>query len=548
MTDGLGGYASTTVSGLRTRREHGLLVVADAGRAVRHVGLAALDLTLTLPSGARAQLYSHDWVSGANAPAGHRYLETFSLVEGVPRWRWRVGDVVVEREIAARHGHPSVAVVHRVIAAPGPVGLAVSAMCTWRESTRSRDASGPALKVEQVSGGVTVEDAYRISGPGWQAGGEWHLGARTREDGGAEDLWLAGNYVERVNPGESLEISAWAGDLGRRPPAARLVIDQARERARRITAGLAGVDATLTLAADAFVTRGPDLVTGYPFASGGDPLAGYEGLFLATGRHDEGRKLLRSRAEDLRGGSPLWLAHAADRHVAATGDTDLAAELAGPLGRLLGPDDDLLRVGRGRPVELNALWVNALAAHAGLLAAAGRDDAAARARLARVRDAFAARFPAPEGWLYDVVDGPPSAYPLGGASQDDPTLRAGQLLAWSLPHAPLAGDAAALRALGPALLTPLGPRTLSPREYGYDGREGAAAPWLIGAWADACAAAGLPTEGLLTGLEAHLGEYGLGSISDAADGEPPHRALGCPFSARSVAELLRVRKASRCES
>lgn len=548
VADGLGGYASGTVSGVRTRSQHALLTVG------RHVALAALDLTLTLPSGERVPLYAHQWADGLTSPDGHLRLEAFALVDGLPRWRWRVGDVVVERELAMRHGHPSVAIVHRVLAAPVPVGLALSAMCTWRPGGGERRATGPALDVEHVADGVVVEGAYRIAGPGWQPGGEWHLDAYCRADAAGEDLWHAGTYFQRVNSGEIVEISGWAGDLGRRPPAAAVVIEQARERARRIAG-----DSVLRLAADAFIVSGasaPEVVAGYP-GDHRETMASYEGLFLATGRHEEGRRLLRAHEPAGEPDAPLWLVHAVDRHVARTGDTDLAAELAVPLGRMLrqrigdrlDPADELLRLDDGKPVGLNALWVNALAALAGLLEIARKDSAEPRARHEKARASFRARFPAPEGWLHDVVEGPPATYPLGaGTTHDDPTLRPGQLLAWSLPHAPLPGDASALRAIGPALLTPLGLRTLSPHEYGYQpatpaGREGAVRPWLIGPWADACAAAGLPTEGLLTGLEAHLGEYGLGSVSEAAEGGPPHRAGGCPFSARSVAEVFRVQEA-----
>jgi glycogen debranching enzyme len=547
VPDGLGGYAAGTASGLRTRPGHGLLTVA--GR----LAVAALDLTVTLPSGAKVPLYTHRWAGDVTDPEGHLLLETFALVDGLPRWRWRIGDVVVERELAMRHGHPSVAVRHRVVSAPGPVGLAVAAMCTWRAADGVRLASGPAIKAEQVSGGVVVEDAYRIDGPGWQPGGEWHLDART--DAGDEDLWLAGTYFQRVNSGGVVEISAWAGDLGTPPPPAATVIAAAGERNRRLAAGAAdGVTATLRLAADAFVIRaadGPDLISGYPGAADRDTMAAYEGVFLATGRADEGREFLRARLRDDE--SPLWLVHAVDRHVARTGDIDLAAELAAPLGRLLrralaervDPADELVRIDAGKPVAVNALWVNALAALADLLTAAGRDDAEPRARHERARRSFEERFPAPEGWLHDVVEGPPAAYPLGAGTQhDDPTLRPHQLLAWSLPHAPLPPDASALRAIGPSLLTPLGLRTLAPSEYGYQPTtaDGHVLPWLIGPWADACAAAGLPVDGLLTGLAAQLGESGLGSVSESAHGDPPHRGTGTPFSARSVAEVLRVRE------
>ena len=68
-------------------------------------------------------------------------------------------------------------------------------------------------------------------------------------------------------------------------------------------------------------------------------------------------------------------------------------------------------------------------------------------------------------------------------------------------------------------------------------------PWLIGPYMDAASAAPVSAgEGLLDGLVAHLSEWGLGSVSETADGDPPHAATGCPFQAWSVAELLRSRR------
>ncbi len=617
VADGLGGYACGTVAGLRTRRYHALLVTADTGDAVRRVALASLDVTLTLPSGATVALFAHEWAPGTVHPHGHRHLETFSLVDGLPRWRWRIGDVVVQRELAMAHGSPSLAVVHRVLAAPGPIGFSVAALVTWRDAHDLRRSDGPPPRTEQVAGGVVVEDAYRLDGPGWQAAGEWYYGAYAREEAArgldaVEDLWLAGHFTGRFDVGDTCEISAWAGDLRKRPAPPSVVLARARERAHALITSAKPVDehtAGLVLAADQFVVSspdGPDVVAGYPWFGSylGDTMTAYEGLFLATGRVDEGRELLAGRTRQAvdavtgRGGvwgphesldAPLWLVHAVDRHVARTGDTDLAAALVRPLARLMrahlsgrgalavDPADGLIRLGPGpeagswmnaytddgpvtprigKPVELNALWINALAAMADLTEEAGRDAGDLRQRHHQAVESFTARFPAPDGWLYDVIEGPPAAYPLGGGTHhDDPSLRPNQLLAWSLPHAPLAGTAATgVGAVGAALLTPLGLRTLAPTEYGYSGvhrggrderdaayHQGTVWPWLIGPYVDACAATGLPTEGLLTGLEAHVSEWGVGSLSETADGDAPHRATGSPFSARSVAEVLRVR-------
>jgi predicted glycogen debranching enzyme len=201
---------------------------------------------------------------------------------------------------------------------------------------------------------------------------------------------------------------------------------------------------------------------------------------------------------------------------------------------------------RGKAVELNALWVNGLAALTGLRTRLGREHADLDGLRAKAVRSFADRFPSARGWLHDTVDGP------GG---DDDALRPNQLLAYGLPYAPLRGPAGAtaVHAVARALLTPLGLRSLAPGEPAYQGRhqgsgaerdrayhQGTVWPWLIGPYADAAAAVGLPTDGLLDGLWAHIDEWGLGSVSETADGDAPHPATGCPFQAWSVAELLRL--------
>src|SRR5262249_42837820 len=80
------GFASGTVVGLRTRRDHAFLVTPSG-----QVALVTLDPVLTLPSGARVELATHEWASGAVAPRGYLLLATFDQTDGVPRWRWRGG-------------------------------------------------------------------------------------------------------------------------------------------------------------------------------------------------------------------------------------------------------------------------------------------------------------------------------------------------------------------------------------------------------------------------------------------------------------------------
>src|SRR5690242_3279 len=100
VADGVGGFAMGTVGGLRTRRYHALQVVAARDLSRRMVGLAALDPVLVVGD-ARHRLAVHEWTGGAVDPRGNDLLASFELDDGVPRWRWQLDDVVVEREIAA---------------------------------------------------------------------------------------------------------------------------------------------------------------------------------------------------------------------------------------------------------------------------------------------------------------------------------------------------------------------------------------------------------------------------------------------------------------
>jgi predicted glycogen debranching enzyme len=208
---------------------------------------------------------------------------------------------------------------------------------------------------------------------------------------------------------------------------------------------------------------------------------------------------------------------------------------------------------RGKPVEVGALWIDGLAAAAAVARAVGEDPEPFSRLGSAARTSFAARFVRPDGGgLFDVVDGPDG---------DDASVRPNQLLAVSLPKGPVAGDARTaadvLAGVAP-LVTSIGLRSLSPFDPRYRPRhrggpaerdaayhQGTVWPWLVGPYVDALLAAGgsdRPDPGLLAGLEAHLDEWGLGSVSETADGDAPHAATGCPFQAWSVAELLRARR------
>jgi len=599
VTDGVGGFAMGTVGGLRTRRYHGLLVVATRPPGGRMLGLAALDPVLAIGD-ARHRLAVHEWADGSVDPPGNLALASFELADGVPVWRWQIGDVVLEREIAAAHGRPAIAVVHRLVAAPEAVRLELSALGTWRDAHGARFANG-SPSVETVSDGYVFEGHYRVDGPGFVPAGEWYRGVRYREEaarglGDREDVWHAGTFGADLAAGKTLTVRAWAGDLAAAPPPGPELVDARRERARGIIARAGATDrveAVLALAADQFVVDGPTVVAGYPWfgAWSRDTMTSYEGLFLETGREEEGRRLLLRSAETLSDGmlantadsgtleyntadGTLWFLHAVGRHVERTDDVDLAATLAPALLGVVAAHargtrygiavdrDGLLSQGAdgvaltwmdarvdgvpvtpraGKAVEIDALWINGLATVAHLCSLVGLDASLATRLEQRARASFPHAF-ARDGRLADVVG--------------DDRLRPNQLLAVSLPYAPMR-ERSIVDACAP-LVTSLGLRSLSPADAAYVAHhrggpaerdrayhQGTVWPWLIGPYVEAASKTGGVSPAIVGGLEAHLAEWGLGSVSETADGDPPHAATGCPFQAWSVAELLRARRLLR---
>ncbi|MEV4510361.1 amylo-alpha-1,6-glucosidase [Dactylosporangium sp. NPDC049525] len=608
VTDGLGGYAMGTVAGLRTRRYHGLLAVATPGASSRMLGLAALDPIVR--AGDRVfRLATDEWASGTVDPAGYVHLAEFRLEDGVPCWRWDLGDVVVQREVAMAHGRPAVGVVFRVLRAPRPITLELTPLCTWRDVHGERHGEGEPW-VTPVAEGFEFDGAYRVTGPNWQPGGEWFRGVHAREEAARglnpdEDLWAAGWFTASLSPGDTASVTAAAAPFGGVLPAGPDLVAAARDRARSLGRTSGATDDAgrqLAIAADQFVIdtpTGPSAVAGYPWFGewSRDLMTSFEGLLLTTNRPDDARRvLLRAGATVSEGmlantadtgtleyntaDAALWFLHAIDRYCAATGDLDTVAALADSMHAVLehhqrgtrygiaaDPADGLLTQGKpgfaltwmdarvggdpvterqGKAVEINALWISGLATTAALFDRIGRrhDWAAAASRAAT---SFAHRFPRPDGYgLFDVVDGP------GG---DDPTVRPNQLLAAALPHVP-ADDPRIVEVCRTTLLTSLGPRSLAPGSPGFQGHhqggpadrdrayhQGTVWPWLIGPFVDAAQRVGADVGGVLDGLELHLGEWGLGSVSETMDGDAPHTATGCPFQAWSVAEVIRARAA-----
>ncbi len=340
---------------------------------------------------------------------------------------------------------------------------------------------------------------------------------------------------------------------------------------------------------------------------GRDTMISLEGLMLCTGRRREARATLQTFASYVADGllpnlfpegerlglyhtvdATLWYFHALHRYLKTTGDASLLAELLPTLqsivdhhvvgtkfGIHMNEADGLISAGangyqltwmdakvdgwvvtprRGKPVEIQALWYNALR-----LMSTWTQDEALRATYERIagkaKQTFNRRF-----WnesrqcLLDVIDGP---------TGDDPSVRPNQMFSISLDHPILDRDrwSAVVATLQAELLTPYGLRTLSKDhpdyKHTYHGdlrsrdaayHQGTVWPWLIGHFIDAWIKVGRPrsdAHALLGSFKHHLSDGGIGTISEIFDAEQPHAPHGCIAQAWSVAEVLRAWMATK---
>lgn len=366
----------------------------------------------------------------------------------------------------------------------------------------------------------------------------------------------------------------------------------------------------LTLAADSFLIQRPlpgmpdgeSVIAGYPWFGdwGRDTMIALPGLTLTTGRLDSARRILRTFARFIDQGmlpnlfsatgqpqayntadAALWYIEAWRAFIDASHDTASLAEVFPVLQEIiawhvaqtrfgigLDTNDGLLKCGEpgqqltwmdakigdwvvtpriGKPVEINALWYNALSSVAHFARRLGRSPTFYEELAWQARQGFQ-RFIRPDGeGLLDVLDGPDGHEAL---------IRPNQILAVSLMYSPLTAptQAAVVQVCGRELLTSCGLRSLAPhhdafrphyggnvleRDSGY--HQGPVWGWLLGHYAladyrvygDAQAA-----RAWLEPVREHLSDAGLGTVSEIFDGAPPHPPRGAPAQAWSVACVL----------
>jgi len=346
------------------------------------------------------------------------------------------------------------------------------------------------------------------------------------------------------------------------------------------------------------------VIAGYHWFTdwGRDTMISLEGLMLVTGRNREAGRVLRTFASYIRNGlipnlfpegeqkglyhtadATMWFFHALYRYVNATNDHDTLSAILPKLVEIIDchiqgtdfnihvdPNDGLLAQGaegyqltwmdakvdgwvvtprRGKAVEINALYYNALRIAEHFLRNAGDEKTAKRfdEYATQARKSFNERFWYEDGqYLYDVVD------------ENDAALRPNQIFSVSLDF-PVLDESRwkrVLEVVANELLTPVGLRSLSRHnpdyKKAYDGdlrardaayHQGTVWAWLIGPFIDAWLKVhpGDYARALhfLDGFRPHLGDACIGTISEVFDAEEPYTARGCAAQAWSVAEVLR---------
>jgi predicted glycogen debranching enzyme len=374
----------------------------------------------------------------------------------------------------------------------------------------------------------------------------------------------------------------------------------------------------LVLAADQFIAARPldgaadakTILAGYPWFSdwGRDTMIALPGLCLTTGRPQMARNILRTFARFVSEGmlpnqfpssgqapvyntvdATLWYFDAVRQYYEATSDIELLDELFPVLDGIIGahvrgtryhihvdPADGLLYAGEagvqltwmdakvdgrvvtpriGKPVEVNALWLNAAAAMAGFARAMGRDSARYEALAGRARTGFARFWNSEKRFCFDVIDSP------GSLDGKDSALRPNQILAVSLPETALTEgqQRAVVDVCARELLTSYGLRSLGRNEAGYQGRyagspeqrdnayhQGTVWGWLLGPFALAhLRVYGNASEAMsfLQPMSSQIQAAGLGTAGEIFDGDPPFTPNGCIAQAWTVGETLRAWRA-----
>jgi predicted glycogen debranching enzyme len=620
-TNGLGGYASSTVSGANSRRYHGLLVAAMQPPVGRVVVLSKLDETVVVKE-ERFELSSNQY-PGAVHPKGFQYLQEFSR-DLFPEFHFVSGGVKLKKTIAAIHGENTTVVLYEVVEGLTPFTMELLPLSSCRDFhslSHANDSIGRPYLFDQgifrtmnypgcPEVFIAVPKAQFVEQQAWYYNLEYaveqYRGLEFRED-----LYSHGKFLVELKKGDTLGIIiSTENPVGKN---AFKLFEKERKRREKLIENFSGNRnlRTLALAADQFIVKRGKLSTiiaGYPWFAdwGRDTMISIPGLCLTTGRFKEAKEILLQFSKMVREGmlpnrfpdygenleyntidATLWFFNAIYQYYVYTKDKTFIKSILPILTAIMDwhykgtryqikvdPADELLSGGqegvqltwmdakvggwvvtprRGKCVEINALWYNALCIMEALLKEMERSDesVAYHDRAKKVLTSFNEKFwNEKQNYLFDFID--------GDYKNDD--LRPNQLYALSLPFKLIEKVKAKklMAVVSDRLLTPKGLRSLSPGHHDFkpvyggdvwsrDGayHQGTVWSFLLGPYIDALIYS-KDEKGKAEAVRVvntfidHLQEAGVGTVSEIFDGTAPYTSRGCIAQAWGVAEVLRV--------
>ncbi|NNE97565.1 MAG: glycogen debranching protein [Pyrinomonadaceae bacterium] len=624
-TNGIGGFASSTVSGANTRRYHGLLTAALRPPLGRVTTLSKFEEILTI--GDESFELSANQYPGSVHPKGFEYLESFKL-DPFPIWSYEINGIEITRSIFMVHGQNTTVCEWRVepkIA--GEISLELKPLLSFVDyHALQQETDEIDLEFEQLEGCVVTEplggepklyfdhNAAEIQNTGhWYRNFQYQV-EKERGFDFSEDLFQPFSMKFDLSEPAAVVVSTMKHEIS------DVLALREREIARRnLIARTAGTEDDFTkqlvLAADQFIVSrgdGKTIIAGYPWFSdwGRDTMIALNGLTLATNRFEVAKNILLEFSVHISQGmipnrfpdegetpeyntvdATLWYFEAIRAYAKETGNYNFVKDFLyeklveivywherGTRFNIHTDSDGLLYAGEdgwqltwmdaklgdevftpriGKPVEIQALWYNALRIMVDFAVRFEDEDGEYKySEMAeKTRKSFNSAFwNHDEECLFDVIND----------DQKDPSVRPNQIFTVSLHHSMLSAFRAKkiVRKVEAELFTPFGLRSLaqghpdyrpiysgSPYERDSAYHQGTVWAWLMGPFIESLKKVyprGRKSKqyinSILEGFNSHLSDEGLGQISEIFDGDAPHEARGCFAQAWSVAEILRVLK------
>lgn len=620
-TNGLGGWVSSTVSGMHTRRYHAMLCASINPPVERLIMVSKLAETIISDEG-HFELDCNNF-NGVIHPQGYQFLEKFEY-HFLPEYTYRTGKITLKKTIGMQHGHNIAFVRYEVVACEKPFQLKIKPFISAKNYHWLSKANDNISWSHQFNGGILkirpypnmpplfigLKNAEFHYAPDWYYNYLYSIELERVQDF-KEDLFTYGDMYVTLKKGESITLLLSTEDISKANPETIYKNELARKKEIVEKAPVKDfLGERLALAADSFIVqRGNGLKTiiaGYHWFGdwGRDTMISLPGLCLLTGRLHDAQKILKAFALAVSDGmipnrfpdfgevpeynnadGTLWFFVAAYEYVKAGGSLAFVQQELMPVfkeiidwhvkGTRYGikmDADGLLNAGEegsqltwmdakvgdwvvtpriGKPVEINALWYNALKIMESWSEHDKKQQLHYKNMAKKAIESFQAAFlNADTGALYDYIT----------PHYKDACIRPNQLFAISLPFELVNKkiSKSVLKQVEDHLLTPKGLRSLAPIHQAYssyytgnqlsrDGayHQGTVWSWLIGPYLVAKmkveGAKGIvATQKWLKEFVPHLYEAGIGTVSEIFDATTPYAPKGCMAQAWGVAEILRA--------